>query len=365
MVDEFWSVPQKKSTGIFVRSLVPVHANVSCSHDLDHIDSVKRNSGVRAVVLDPFFGAWEPATIMAYLRDPAHFHHGRDMLNEAGGRYLERREVMNIITQNLRKLYPGIDISVIKKEQEKYKAIKMCNAKGCNMSFTDYKSLLAHRKAAHADAQRTQNYSHRKYTCPQKGCHRKKKSKGLVSITSLREHQIKLKHYGQGTFHSPNGPELMPEVTENDSLESVREETQAAGGADDTMMDVSDDDDEDLEEQAAAATAQSSHMHMQSQAQQTAQAIAHESLLPLIQATASMASNDPILHIDPAMQSQPRASQTASMSMPSMQSSIGSMPTQSSFSNGSLSLESRDAMMERYRQLQQEMEALQSMMSMQ
>jgi hypothetical protein len=322
---------------------------------------------VRAVVLDPFFGAWEPATIMAYLRDPAHFHNGRDMLNEAGGRYLERREVMNIITQNLRKLYPGIDISVIKKEQEKYKAIKMCNAKGCNMSFSDYKSLLAHRKSAHAGAERTQNYSHRKYTCPQKGCHRKKKSKGLVSVTSLREHQIKLKHWGQGTFHGENGPEPMPEVTESDTLESIQEENQAMEGADvssGAIMDNSDDDNID-DQPSTPSHPTPSHLHMQSQAQQAQQSMGHEALLPLIQATASMASNEPILHIDPAMQSQPRPSQSASMSMPSMQSSLGTLGTQSSLSDGNLSFEHREAMMDRYRQLQQEMEALRSMMAMQ
>src|ERR1700753_2716497 len=279
---------------------------------------------------------------MAYLRDPAHFHNGRDMLNEAGGRYLERREVMNIITQNLRKLYPGIDISVIKKEQEKYQAIKMCNAKGCNMSFSDYKSLLAHRKTAHAGAERTQNYSHRKYTCPQKGCHRKKKSKGLVSITSLREHQIKLKHWGQGTFHGENGPELMPEVTENDTLESIQEENQALAGADSSaaIMAASDDDD-NMDEPPSPSQPPPSHLHMQSQAQQAQQSMGHEALLPLIQATASMASNESILHIDPAMQPQPRASQTPSMSMPSMQSSLATMATQSSLSDSNMSFEQR------------------------
>jgi hypothetical protein len=305
---------------------------------------------------------------MAYLRDPAHFHNGRDMLNEAGGRYLERREVMNIITQNLRKLYPGIDISVIKKEQEKYKAIKMCNAKGCNMSFSDYKSLLAHRKSAHIGAERTQNYSHRKYTCPQKGCHRKKKSKGLVSITSLREHQIKLKHWGHGTFHGENGPEQMPEVTENDTLQSIQEENQAMeGAADTTLLDNSDEDEDDnLDDQPHTPSQPTpSHLHMQTQAQQAQQSMGHEALLPLIQATASMASNESILHIDPAMQSQPRPSQTASISMPSMQSSLGSLATQSSLSDGNLSFEQREAMMDRYRQLQQEMEALRGMMAMQ
>ena len=100
------------------------------SHDIDHIDSIKRNSGVRSLVLDPFFNSWEPATIMAYLRDPDHFVDGRDMLTEAGGKYLERREIMNIFSQHLRKLYPGIDVSAIKKEQDKYKSMKTCKPRG-------------------------------------------------------------------------------------------------------------------------------------------------------------------------------------------------------------------------------------------
>jgi len=295
------------------------------------------------------------------------------MLNEAGGRYLERREVMNIITQNLRKLYPGIDISVIKKEQEKYKAVKMCNAKGCNMSFTDYKSLLAHRKTAHVGAERTQNYSHRKYTCPQKGCHRKKKSKGLVSVTSLREHQIKLKHWGRGTFHSPDGPVLCPEVTPEDSLESLHEESQAMGGAgdsgddDESLMGGSDEQNLESQAQQAASRAQASQLHLQSQAQQAQAPMGHEALLPLIQATASMASNDGILHIDPAMQSQPRPSQITNMLMTSMQSSMSGMGTQSSMSGGMMSIseEQRQAALERYRELQAEMDDIRNMMSMQ
>jgi len=246
------------------------------------------------------------------------------------------------------------------------------------MSFTDYKSLLAHRKTAHIGAERTQNYSHRKYTCPQKGCHRKKKSKGLVSVTSLREHQIKLKHWGRGTFHSPEGPVLCAEITPEDSLDSLHEESQAMGGAvesgddDESMMG---DDEQTLESQAqqAASRAQATQMHLQSQAQQAQQQqpLGHEALLPLIQATASMASNEALLHIDPAMQSQPRPSQggtlslqssAASLSMPSMQSSLGGMSSQSM--SGSI-LDQREAMMERYQQLQAEMESIRNIMSMQ
>src|ERR1700753_276850 len=124
-----------------------------------------------------------------------------------------------------------------------------------------------------------------------------------------------LEHWGQETYHGENGPELMLEVTENDTLESIQEENQAMeGAADATMLENSDDEDDDnLDDQPhTPSQPPPSHLHMQSQAQQAQQTMGHEALLPLIQATASMASNEAILHIDPAMQSQPRPSQTAS-----------------------------------------------------
>jgi hypothetical protein len=143
---------------------------------------------------------------MAYLRDPDHFVNGRDMLTEAGGRYLERREIMNIFSQNLRKLYPGIDVSAIKKEQDKYKTMRTCNYKGCNKAFSDGRSLMAHRKAEHPNADgKKHDHSHRQYTCPAKGCHRKKKSKGFPTLLALREHQVKMEHWGSGLFHGVDG----------------------------------------------------------------------------------------------------------------------------------------------------------------
>jgi len=158
----------------------------------------------------------------------------------------------------------------------------------------------------------------------------------------------------------------MPEVTESDTLESIREDAQAAAGAmdnlDESMMDGSDTQSLDGQ-QDDMSPGQPSHMLLQTQ-QQIQQPMAHEALLPLIQATATMASQDPILHIDPAMQNQPPrgTSQTASIPMPSMQSS---MTTQTGLSDGSLSFEheQRDAMMQRYRQLQQEMDAIRNVMS--
>ena len=192
---------------------------------------MKRNSGVRSLVLDPFFNSWEAAGIMAYLRDPAHYINGRDMLNEAGGKYLERREIMNVFAQHLRKSHPGLDVTTVKKEQEKYRAVKMCNFKGCNRAFPDARTLAAHRKAEHAG--RKHDHSSKMYTCPCKGCHRKKRSKGFVSITALREHQVKAQHWGEGTFHGEDGPVPCPAVTEADAARLLQEaqEAEAEAGA--------------------------------------------------------------------------------------------------------------------------------------
>ena len=208
------------------------------SHDLDHIDSIKRNSGVRSLALDPFFNSWEPSSIMAYLRDPAHYINGVDMLNEAGGKYLVRREIMNIFSQHLRKTYPGLDITQVKKEQEKYKQVKMCNFKGCNQAFADGKARAAHRKNAHHEQKH--DHSHRIYTCPYKQCHRKKKSKGFPTIAGLRTHQVKMQHFGAGIYHSEKGPVECPPVTENIVMEDPNTESgdNRAGNGDASQISV-------------------------------------------------------------------------------------------------------------------------------
>lgn len=281
------------------------------THDMDHIDSIKRNSGVRSLVLDPFFNSWEPATIMAYLRDPDHFVNGRDMLTEAGGKYLERREIMNIFSQNLRKLYPGIDVSAIKKEQDKYKAMKTCNYKGCNRSFQDGKALMAHRKIDHpASEGRRHDHSHRQYTCPTKGCHRKKKSKGFPSLLALREHQLKMEHWGSGTYHTDEGPTPCPPVLEGETYEDL----QAAVGVDEDMMDdtgkamashqpddASPDPDSQHPDVSQLANASSSLSIPQQSLPAT-----DNPLLPLLAAHGVQSlQQGNMLPIDPAMHSQP------------------------------------------------------------
>ncbi|QDS73176.1 hypothetical protein FKW77_002317 [Venturia effusa] len=174
------------------------------SHDLDHIDSIKRNSGIRNLVADPLFASWESGPILAYLKDTSNAPSTNpDLLTEAGGKYLERREIINIFAQHLRKAYPKLDASQLKKQKEKYEGVKTCNFKGCNLSFPDGKALVKHRKEAHEE--KKHDHSSRLYMCPCKTCHRRKKSKGFPSLTALHEHQLRMQHYGPGVFQGPDG----------------------------------------------------------------------------------------------------------------------------------------------------------------
>ncbi|KAF2816405.1 uncharacterized protein BDZ99DRAFT_135581 [Mytilinidion resinicola] len=157
------------------------------SHTLEHIDSIKRNSGVRKLVLDDFFKSWEAGGILAYLRDTAHQADGRDLLKEAGGLYLSRQEVQNIMNGALKKAYPGQDISEVKKQMDKYKTYTTCNFKGCDApAFPDIKSLMDHRKAVHG--LKSHDHSDKVYSCPDKSCWRRKKSKGFATLLGLEEH---------------------------------------------------------------------------------------------------------------------------------------------------------------------------------
>lgn len=136
------------------------------------------------------------------------------MLSEAGGKYLERREIINVYTQTLRKAYPGLDVTELKKQQDKYKSMKTCNFKGCNRAFTDSKELTAHRKQAHQEVRH--DHSDKLYTCPCKTCHRRKRSKGFETIQQLREHQIRMQHWGSGIYHGASGPTPVDAVSELD-----------------------------------------------------------------------------------------------------------------------------------------------------
>jgi hypothetical protein len=340
---------------------------------------MKRNSGVRSLVLDPFFNSWEAAGIMAYLRDPAHYINGRDMLNEAGGKYLERREIMNVFAQHLRKSHPGLDVTTVKKEQEKYKAVKMCNFKGCNKAFPDARTLAAHRKAEHAG--RKHDHSSKMYTCPSKGCHRKKRSKGFVSLTALREHQVKARHWGEGTFHGDDGPSPCAAVTEEDAARLLLEaaqaaEAQAGAGAGDEAEAAA-----LLGQQRDGTAAAGPSLHspqmagmspypMQQHQMARHATPPHEAdirLLPLLhqqQAEAALqqhrqqqqqqqqqaAAN--LLHIDPAMQPQTAASRTGA----NFRSRMAAAPVVTQPVDDGM----RQDLLERYARLQREMEEVQS-----
>jgi hypothetical protein len=299
---------------------------------------------------------------MAYLRDPNHFRDGRDMLNEAGGRYLERREIMNIFSQALRKIYPGLDMSMVKKEQERYKQVKMCNFKGCNQAFIDAKALAAHRKIAHAE--KRHDHSHRMYTCPEKGCHRKKKSKGFMTLIALREHQVKMQHFGSGTYHAEDGTEQCPQVTENDTVDDLRaeedEQDQAA-----TLGAIEGD-----AVQALSNLPQAREAHLSSAALSLGQNPAFQAslsssvsdpqhttsemrLVSLMQASSgALHHHDPsFLAIDPAMQSQTTA-QAAS-----------ALETLSESLAGAMGGNGKDNLIARYRELQREMDAVKALLN--
>ncbi|KIW01833.1 uncharacterized protein PV09_06684, partial [Verruconis gallopava] len=185
------------------------------SHDLDYIDSIKRCSGVRALVADPFFAGWESGSILAYLKDPANAPPSLPfLLDQAGGKYLERREIINIFSQKLRTAYPGLDQTTLKKQKEKYEGVKTCNVKGCNRSFKDAKELARHKKDEHE--QKKHDHSDKMFTCPRKDCHRHKRSKGFATKVALREHMLRMKHWGLAGYHATDGMRLVEVITESE-----------------------------------------------------------------------------------------------------------------------------------------------------
>ncbi|ORY09596.1 hypothetical protein BCR34DRAFT_602723 [Clohesyomyces aquaticus] len=170
------------------------------SHSLEEIDAVKRNSGVRGLVLDSFFKSWEAGGILAFLRDTsaasaATSEAGNDILKDAGGLYLSRQEVQNILNGALKKAYPGQDVAEVKRQMDKYKNYTTCNFKGCSApAFPDIKALMEHRRAVHG--LKSHDHSHKMYSCPDKACWRRKKSKGFATLLGLEEH-VREKHGGR------------------------------------------------------------------------------------------------------------------------------------------------------------------------
>ncbi|KAF2204030.1 hypothetical protein GQ43DRAFT_429320 [Delitschia confertaspora ATCC 74209] len=166
------------------------------SHSLEHIDSIKRNTGIRSVVLDPFFKLWEAGGILAFLRDTSNqekeIRGGRDILKDAGGLYISRQEIQNIMNGALKKAYPGQDVTSLKQTMDKYKTYTTCNHHGCGApAFENPKALMEHRRQCHG--LKIHNHSEKLYACPHKTCWRRKKSKGFATFLGLEEH-LKQKH---------------------------------------------------------------------------------------------------------------------------------------------------------------------------
>ncbi|KAF2866446.1 hypothetical protein BDV95DRAFT_611899 [Massariosphaeria phaeospora] len=159
------------------------------SHTLDHIDSVKRPSAVRNLVLNDFFKSWEAAGILAYLRDISAQDPKQDLLKEAGGFYLTQKEVQNVMNGALKKAYPGVHIADVRKQMDKYKNWTTCNHKGCNAPpFKERKALLDHRKAVHRVKKPIPGELI--HQCPEKTCWRHKR-KGFDTMKAVEEHMRK------------------------------------------------------------------------------------------------------------------------------------------------------------------------------
>jgi hypothetical protein len=183
------------------------------THDLEFIDGIKRNSGVRSIILDPFFKGWEPGGILAYIRDALaqgagrtadagnaggdgnDAHEGgakRSLLEQAGGLCINRQEVQNVLNAAQRRAHPGQDPSFVKKQMDKYRKLITCTAKGCNAPpFPDNRALMDHRRRDHG--LRTHDHSDKLYGCPEKTCWRRKKSKGFSTLLGLEDH-VKKRH---------------------------------------------------------------------------------------------------------------------------------------------------------------------------
>ncbi|KAF2795037.1 hypothetical protein K505DRAFT_18760 [Melanomma pulvis-pyrius CBS 109.77] len=207
------------------------------SHTLDYIDSVKRNTGVRALVLDDFFKSWEAGGILAFLRDTSAQDATKDILRDAGGLYLSRQEVQNILNSALKKAYPGQDVSEVKKQMDKYKNYTTCNFKGCNApAFRDIKVLMDHRKQVHG--LKSHDHSDKVYACPDKGCWRRKKSKGFATLLGLEEH-LRDKH-GSGLqaagLETSDGDILDPIMTNQLAMSDIPQNINADMNSMNSMM---------------------------------------------------------------------------------------------------------------------------------
>lgn len=63
------------------------------THNLDRIDELKRNDGLRERVEEQVWAQLQPAEIYAALTGAAYMQDGRTQLNDAGGKYISREEI--------------------------------------------------------------------------------------------------------------------------------------------------------------------------------------------------------------------------------------------------------------------------------
>ncbi|KAF2277332.1 uncharacterized protein EI97DRAFT_432207 [Westerdykella ornata] len=162
------------------------------THLLDEVDALKRNSGVRGLLLEPVFEFWDHTSILAYLRDGA----GRnrdygDLFIQAGGLYLDQKEVTNVMMRGkTRRLPPGVappPVGYVRSQMERYKGLMVCTCRGCREPlFPDVKALLDHRKKIHGF--KSHDHSGERFVYPVRGCRRKKRSQGFVSRERLLMH---------------------------------------------------------------------------------------------------------------------------------------------------------------------------------
>jgi hypothetical protein len=284
---------------------------------------------------------------------------------------------MNIFAQNLKKMYPGLDISHVKKEQEKYRAVKMCNFKGCNLAFPDSKALTKHRKEAHVETKH--DHSDKLYTCPNKGCHRRKKSKGFLSITALREHQLRMEHWGAGIYHGGDEPTECEPVTQENAQEMIQRAAEAAAALAAANGEHEGDEDptspmEQTPQQTPARTySQSTPQQPLPQApptHQPRQSIVQQSLhapdlnmLPLMHDPVSQLANQDqhLMHIDPAIQAQQQPHTPVHHMQTGFQGQLSNTP-QSAMDNDMAAVQQHHQvdLMQRYQQLQEEMNQIRS-----
>lgn len=89
--------------------------------------------------------------------------------------------------------------------------------------------------------QQKHDHSSKMYTCPKKECHRHKRSKGFATVIALREHMLRMKHWGMAIYHGDiDGLRLVGVVSESERVAVETGETIETGPRTATPPDTSD-----------------------------------------------------------------------------------------------------------------------------